>query len=38
MTKDEAEDGFVWAYKSVFNEAAVKSRAAHLKEIYKSLS
>jgi radical SAM superfamily enzyme YgiQ (UPF0313 family) len=38
MTKEQAEDGFVWAYRQVFNEQAFRERAAYFKEVYKKLS
>jgi radical SAM superfamily enzyme YgiQ (UPF0313 family) len=38
MTKEEAEEGFIWAYQQLFNEAAVRDRAAYFKEIYKKLN
>jgi radical SAM superfamily enzyme YgiQ (UPF0313 family) len=37
MTKEEAEDGLIWAYQQIFNEKAFQKRSAYLKEIYKSL-
>jgi len=37
MTVTELEDGFIWAYKQVFNEEAFKKRAVFLKNIYKNL-
>jgi hypothetical protein len=37
MSKQEAEDGLIWAYQQIFNEQAFQKRAAYLKGIYKSL-
>ncbi len=37
MTKEEAEDGLIWAYQKIFNEKAFQKRAAYLKEVYKAL-
>jgi hypothetical protein len=37
MTKEEAEDGLIWAYQQIFNEKAFQKRASYIKEIYKSL-
>jgi radical SAM superfamily enzyme YgiQ (UPF0313 family) len=37
MTKEEAEDGLIWAYQQIFNEKAFQKRGAYLKEIYKAL-
>jgi radical SAM superfamily enzyme YgiQ (UPF0313 family) len=37
MSKQEAEDGFIWAYRQLFNEKAFAERAAFFKEIYKRL-
>lgn len=38
MTKEEAEEGFIWAYKQIFNEEAFEMRAAYFKDIYKKLN
>lgn len=38
MTKEQAEDGFVWAYRQVFNEQGFRERAAYFKEVYKKLN
>ena len=37
MTVEELEDGFIWAYKKVFNGKALAKRAQYLKEIYKNI-
>jgi radical SAM superfamily enzyme YgiQ (UPF0313 family) len=37
MTKEEAEDGFIWACQQTCSPKAFQKRAAYLKEIYKSL-
>jgi radical SAM superfamily enzyme YgiQ (UPF0313 family) len=37
MTKEEAEDGLIWAYQQIFNEKAFQKRAAYIKEVYRSL-
>ena len=38
MTKEEAEEGLIWAYKQVFNEKALLKRTAYIKEIYRKLA
>lgn len=38
MTKEQAEEGFIWAYQQVFNEKALSKRTAYIKEIYKKLN
>jgi radical SAM superfamily enzyme YgiQ (UPF0313 family) len=38
MTKEEAEEGFIWAYQEIFNERAFRERAEYLKDVYKRLS
>jgi radical SAM superfamily enzyme YgiQ (UPF0313 family) len=38
MTVQELEDGFIWAYKQVFNEKAYSKRVQYLKEIYKNMN
>jgi hypothetical protein len=35
MTKEQLEDGFIWAYRQLFNERAFRDRSAYFKEIYK---
>jgi hypothetical protein len=37
MTVEELEDGFIGAYKQVFNEKAQAKRVQYLKEIYKNI-
>ena len=37
MTREEAEEGFIWAYKQLFNEKALLERTAYIKDIYKKL-
>ncbi len=37
MTVEELEDGFIWAYKQVFNEKAQAKRVQYLKGIYKNI-
>lgn len=37
MTVEELEDGFIWAYKQVFNEKAQAKRVRYLKGIYKNI-
>jgi hypothetical protein len=37
MTVEELEDGFIGAYKQVFNEKAQAKRVQYLKEIYKKI-
>jgi radical SAM superfamily enzyme YgiQ (UPF0313 family) len=38
MTKEEAEEGLIWAYQQVFNEKALLKRTAYIKEIYRNLA
>ena len=38
MTTEQLEDGFVWAYRQIFNERAFRDRSAYFKEIYKQLA
>ena len=37
MSKEEAEEGFIWAYQQLFNEQALLERTAYIKDIYKKL-
>jgi radical SAM superfamily enzyme YgiQ (UPF0313 family) len=37
MTVDELEEGFIWAYKQLFNEKSFAGRARYLKEMYKNI-
>jgi hypothetical protein len=38
MSKEEAEEGLIWAYQQIFNEAAFQKRADYIKEIYRKLA
>jgi radical SAM superfamily enzyme YgiQ (UPF0313 family) len=38
MTKEKAEEGFIWAYQKLFNEQALLERTAYIKGIYKKLA
>lgn len=38
MSKEQAEEGFLWAYQQIFNENAFNRRADYIKDIYKQLS
>ncbi len=37
MTKEEAEDGLIWAYQQICSKKAFQRRSAYIKEVYKSL-
>ena len=38
MSKEEAEEGLIWAYRQLFNEKALLERTSFIKDIYKRLS
>ncbi len=38
MSKEEAEEGLIWAYQQVFNEMAFQKRTDYIKEIYRKLA
>jgi radical SAM superfamily enzyme YgiQ (UPF0313 family) len=38
MSKQEAEEGLIWAYRQFFSEEAIKNRAEYFKEVYKKLA
>jgi len=38
MTVKELEDGFIWAYKQIFNKKANAKRVQYLKNIYRNIS
>jgi radical SAM superfamily enzyme YgiQ (UPF0313 family) len=38
MSKQEAEDGLIWAYRQFLSDEAIKNRAEYFKEVYKKLA
>ncbi len=38
MSRKDAEEGFIWAYKQILSEQAFKSRAKYFKEVYNRLA